>query len=194
MCAPRRLRSAWASTESDQSLHCSHEESQGPGWFESSMGAHVILLVLSCAGSFHLSHYLLSNEQRITIFNAFWQESRFFLKLKGATLHRACHNHPSIVLICRRHKTIKSITIIIKLITHTLTLLSCPNFDSRVNRSSYHKGPIRYFSPLVPMSFTRTVYSSYSCHWGCVTGENLWHLQLYYKHVMRKTDLLSNII
>ena len=30
LCAQRRLRSAWASTQSDQSLHCPHEESLGP--------------------------------------------------------------------------------------------------------------------------------------------------------------------
>ena len=30
ICAQRRLRSAWASTQSDQSLRCSHEESLGP--------------------------------------------------------------------------------------------------------------------------------------------------------------------
>ena len=30
MCAQRRLGSAWASTQSDQSLCCSHEESLGP--------------------------------------------------------------------------------------------------------------------------------------------------------------------
>ena len=30
MCAQRRLRSAWASTQSDQSLRCPHEESSGP--------------------------------------------------------------------------------------------------------------------------------------------------------------------
>ena len=30
MCAQRRLRSAWASTQSDQSLHYPHEESLGP--------------------------------------------------------------------------------------------------------------------------------------------------------------------
>ena len=30
MCAQRRLRSAWASAQSDQSLRCSHEESLGP--------------------------------------------------------------------------------------------------------------------------------------------------------------------
>ena len=69
MCAQRRLRSAWASTQSDQSLRCTHEESLGPklgiqhtaktlirlggcpGWSESSLGAHAILLVLSWGGS-----------------------------------------------------------------------------------------------------------------------------------------------
>ena len=30
MCIQRRLRSAWASAQSDQSLRCSHEESLGP--------------------------------------------------------------------------------------------------------------------------------------------------------------------
>ena len=30
MCAQRRLRSAWASAQSDQSLRCPHEESLGP--------------------------------------------------------------------------------------------------------------------------------------------------------------------
>ena len=30
VCTKRRLRSAWASTQSDQSLHCLHEESLGP--------------------------------------------------------------------------------------------------------------------------------------------------------------------
>ena len=29
-CAQRRLRSAWASTQSDQSLRCPHEETLGP--------------------------------------------------------------------------------------------------------------------------------------------------------------------
>ena len=58
LCAQRRLRSAWASAKSDQSLCCQHEESLGPllpiehtaetlirlggclGWAESSLGAH----------------------------------------------------------------------------------------------------------------------------------------------------------
>ena len=56
--------------QSDQSLRCPHEEALGPklpiertaktlirlggcpGWSESSLGAHVILFVLSCCGSF----------------------------------------------------------------------------------------------------------------------------------------------
>ena len=70
MCAQRRFRSAWAFAQSDQSLHYPHEESFGPqiaikrtaktlirlggcpGWSESSLGAHAILLVLSWGGSF----------------------------------------------------------------------------------------------------------------------------------------------
>ena len=69
MCAQRRLRSAWAFAQSDQSLRCPHEERLGPslpieriantlirlggcpGWSESSLGAHAILLVLSWGGS-----------------------------------------------------------------------------------------------------------------------------------------------
>ena len=66
MWAHRRLRSAWASGQSDQSLRCPHEESLGPylptersaktdqirpGWSESSLGVHVSLLVLSRGGS-----------------------------------------------------------------------------------------------------------------------------------------------
>ena len=55
MCGQQRLRSAWASTQSDQSPYCLHEESLGPpiestaktlirqggcaGWSESSLGA-----------------------------------------------------------------------------------------------------------------------------------------------------------
>ena len=49
MCAQRRLRSAWASAQSDQSLRCPHEALSAqrrlirlagcPGWSESSLGA-----------------------------------------------------------------------------------------------------------------------------------------------------------
>ena len=60
LCAQRRLRSAWASAQSDQSLRCPHEETLGPqlpiqctaktlirlggcpGWSESSLGAQII--------------------------------------------------------------------------------------------------------------------------------------------------------
>ena len=71
-CALRRLRSAWASAQSDQSLRCPHawrnigrlrsdrpdavntliRQAGCPGWSESSLGAHVILLVLSCTSSY----------------------------------------------------------------------------------------------------------------------------------------------
>ena len=68
-CAHRRLRSAWASAQSDQSLRCAlsgYLRTQFcfrrtaltlirlggcPGWSESSLGAQIILLVLSCRGS-----------------------------------------------------------------------------------------------------------------------------------------------
>ena len=73
MCAQRILRSTWASAQSDQSFRYLCEESLGPwlpferaaktlirlgwcpGWSESSLGAQVILLVLSCGGSY-MSH------------------------------------------------------------------------------------------------------------------------------------------
>ena len=64
LCAQRRLRSAWACAQSDQSLRCPHEESLGPklpikctaktlirlgGWVFA--GRTVTLLVLLCHGS-----------------------------------------------------------------------------------------------------------------------------------------------
>ena len=65
LCTQQKLRSAWA----DQSLPCPHEEALGPslpiehtaktlirfGGCQalSSLGAQVILLVLSCGGSYH---------------------------------------------------------------------------------------------------------------------------------------------
>ena len=71
LCAQRRLRSAWALAHSDLSLRCPDEETLGlqlpieriaktlirPGWSESSLGAQIILLVLSWGGSvfFHIS-------------------------------------------------------------------------------------------------------------------------------------------
>ena len=72
MCVQQRFRSAWASALSDQTIRCPHKERLGPqlpikctakslirlsgspGWSESSLGAHVFLLVLSCGGSYIL--------------------------------------------------------------------------------------------------------------------------------------------
>ena len=68
MCAQRRLRSAWAAAQSDQSSPCAQWVAKDPaffkrtaktlirlgrclGWSESSLGAHAILLALSYAGS-----------------------------------------------------------------------------------------------------------------------------------------------
>ena len=80
MCAQRRLRSSWTSAQSDQSFRCPHEESLGPylpiertsktlirlggcpGWSESSLGAKIILLVLSWRDSYTLDVHLLSNK------------------------------------------------------------------------------------------------------------------------------------
>ena len=68
-CAQRRLRSAWAFAQSDQSLHCALNRKLRaqcffirtaktlirlggcPGWSESPLGAHAILFVLSWGGS-----------------------------------------------------------------------------------------------------------------------------------------------
>ena len=61
MCAQRRLSSAWASTQSDQSSLCAqwvveepnflHADSGCPGWSEFLLGEHAILLVMSWSGS-----------------------------------------------------------------------------------------------------------------------------------------------
>ena len=71
MCAQWKLRSAWASAHSDQSLRYPHEDSLGPelpaertmktlirlgecpDWSESSAGRTVILRVLSWGGSYY---------------------------------------------------------------------------------------------------------------------------------------------
>ena len=81
MCAQRRLKSAWASAQSDQSLRCPHEENLGlsypfsaqrrlirlggcPGWSESLLGAHATLLVLSQGGSCNRSDLKATAEPR----------------------------------------------------------------------------------------------------------------------------------
>ena len=56
LCAQRRLRSAWASAKDPNFLHTDSEDSDQmggcPGWCRSWLGAHAILLVLSCGGSY----------------------------------------------------------------------------------------------------------------------------------------------
>ena len=100
LCAQQRLRSAWASAQSDQSLRCPHEESLGPylpiertektlirldgcpGWSESLLGAHTILLVLSRGGSFHCINYKQKHTTHIItnltehLHNRHWEESQ----------------------------------------------------------------------------------------------------------------------
>ena len=41
MCAQQRLRSAWASAQSDQSLHCPHEETLGPQLLVENSWRHI---------------------------------------------------------------------------------------------------------------------------------------------------------
>ena len=84
MYAQRRLRSAWAFAQSDESFHCPHEGSLGPylhiertsktlirlgecpGWSESSLGAKIILLVLPWGGSYTLDvHSFLNKIARV---------------------------------------------------------------------------------------------------------------------------------
>ena len=73
LCAQQRLRSAWASAQSDQSLRCPHEESLGPylpiertaktlirlggcpGWSESSLGAHPLCWFCHEAAQFYVT-------------------------------------------------------------------------------------------------------------------------------------------
>ena len=75
-CAQERLRSGWASAQSDKGLRCPPEEAlypwlaikrtanplirlgDCPGWSESSLGTHVLLLVLSCGCSFQTYSYM----------------------------------------------------------------------------------------------------------------------------------------
>ena len=84
LCAQRRLRSAWASAKSDQGLRCPHEEcllgSLVTHWAHSEdsdqtgrmprliwvfAGRTVILLVLSCGGSYHIPLYQRTLELRV---------------------------------------------------------------------------------------------------------------------------------
>ena len=79
LCAQRRLRSAWACTQSDQSLRCPHEETSGPqlpikrkrktqirlggcpGWSEFSLGAHSFYWFCHV-----VAHFMTNPESRMT--------------------------------------------------------------------------------------------------------------------------------
>ena len=76
---PAKIRSAWVSSKSCLHLRCLHEEALGPlltiectsktqirlgrcpGWSESSVSTHAILLVLSCWGPIFVVYYSLQN-------------------------------------------------------------------------------------------------------------------------------------
>ena len=117
MCAQRRLRSPWASAQSDQSFRCPHDESLVsslptertaktqirlggcPGWSESSLGAQVSLLVLSC---------------RVQIFS-FRQWIEF---------HRDCFDTQNILIAIHQLST---------------SLCNCSECHRRVNKSLNHQ-------------------------------------------------------
>ena len=80
MCAQRRLRSAWASAQSDQSLRCPHVETVGPqlsigrtvktlirlGGSESSLGAHSFCWFCHVVAQMHF----ISNEHECAQVNS----------------------------------------------------------------------------------------------------------------------------
>ena len=108
MCAQRRLRSAWASAQSDQSFRGPHEETLGPylpiectaktltrlggcpGWSESSLDTHATLLVLSWGGSFttisaqskHMIIHMWSIWLDISQYKILWTEAYMRNSLK----------------------------------------------------------------------------------------------------------------
>ena len=104
-CTKRRLRSAWASGHCDQSLRCPHVHmTTCPLWSESSLGAKVILLVLSWGGSFYfaslVSAILISViSRRFISWNVKLPEKArlFFL-----CIHARVYLSPFILSYCRR--------------------------------------------------------------------------------------------
>ena len=77
MCAQRRVRSAWASAQSDQSLRCPYEETLCP-WLPIERTAKTLIRLGGCTGwsfSFFL-HILLHSPSRIMIWTPWsptWQ-------------------------------------------------------------------------------------------------------------------------
>ena len=95
LCAQPRLRSVWASAQSDQSLRCAFNgylRTQAfftrtaktqirlggcPGWSESSLGAHAISLVLSRCGSSDFPLLRHGKEIIMASIMYLYQESRY---------------------------------------------------------------------------------------------------------------------
>ena len=91
--AQRRLRSAWASAQSDQSLRCPREESLGPelliertaktlirldgcpGWSESSLGAHSFCWF--CHVTAHISKHLVCSPATLYSLVNFWLSNNY---------------------------------------------------------------------------------------------------------------------
>ena len=79
LCAQRRLRSTWASAQSDQSLRCPHEETMGPQLpiertaktliRPSLPWVHIHLLVLSWGGSFAWSASYIYSQHGLPVWN-----------------------------------------------------------------------------------------------------------------------------
>ena len=90
LCTQGRLRSAWASTQSDQHLHCPYEETLGPYlpiertvktlirlggcpcWSEFLLDAQSFLLVLLCSSSYFFNLVTRRDEKYFEFSFRFW--------------------------------------------------------------------------------------------------------------------------
>ena len=116
MCASWPRGSTWTSTQSDQSslstwgrlkslaiIRVHSEASDQTGWFESSLGANVILLVLSWGGSFYFvslaSPILISAKSRRFIsWNSprkwgFYVSMHMYVSVYDVILQTSCNTH-----------------------------------------------------------------------------------------------------
>ena len=102
MCSQRRVRPAWACTQSDQSLRCPHEEALGPWlsiectaktlfrlgtcpvWSESLLGAQIICLFCHDVAQFWCVCCLFDVYECSTVF---WRFSLFMISLKFTLLN-----------------------------------------------------------------------------------------------------------
>ena len=110
LCAQRRLRSAWASAQSDQSLRCPHEESLDPylpikctaktlirlggcpGWSESSLGAQSF-----CWFCHEVAHLCWHMHKCKELFNANFCINKIFSSLKLYVDNNLCVARSSMV-------------------------------------------------------------------------------------------------